>query len=292
MSDNVLVQNNIESIYSLFQKSLVENNVLFSMESGVRTKTISMDIDKLKLYYPQTSDFIMFKHSGKIFFRFFHDEKTFEQEEKYIKAFWGESYEPNRADFDKYVFIRSFAALDVNILKAKEFKKYIEQWSSENNCRKIVFTKYFNIYSYVDIEKIIRDIPEQDSSSFQEKIYYKLFIQELVYLKNFIDYAVKNEFLIPEGSAIRYFDDYGLQSFIDGINPKHLIRIYQDENTIEIRTSYKKETESHMLFIYVTPDNITVKSSPKDEKSFSVCFPLEKNVTDKIRQFLSTAWEK
>ena len=81
----------IESAFSALVSSLKQNKVPFFMESEGQSKIIRIDLSELKLFYPQTSDLIMFKYSGQAFFRFFFDEETLKQEERYIKDFFGES---------------------------------------------------------------------------------------------------------------------------------------------------------------------------------------------------------
>ena len=286
----------IESTFSTLVSSLEQNKVPFYTKSDVPSKEIRIDLKNLKLYYPQTADLIMFKHPGSVFFRFFCDETTIEQEKMYIKAFFGESYEPNKADFSKYIFIRSFAALDVNILKADEFEQYLERWSTENNGRKIVFTQFFNICSYVNIEEIMREIPEKNSGLFQEKLYYKLFIQELISVQNFINHAVKNEFLIPERSALRYFDDYGLETFFKEVSsaPFHYLADFEYKR-IYIRILYKTDGGTCLTKFFIYAGEIGLAPCPKFTSQtlndmnvpIAARFKLEKNVTDKIRQFMS-----
>ena len=291
----------IESVFSALVSSLKQNKVPFFIESEGLSKIIRIDLSELKLFYPQTSDLIMFKYSGQAFFRFFFDEETLKQEERYIKDFFGESSEPNQADFDKYIFVRSFAALDVNILKAKEFEKYIEQWSADNNGRKIVFTHFFNICNYVNIEELIRDIPAQDSSLLQETIYYKFFIKEFLCLQDFINYAVKNEFLISEGSALRYFDEYGLETFFKEVSGTRFPCFIDIQNKrLFIRMKYTVDGASCFTKFFVTTEeislalcpNYTIQTINDMNVPISASFKLEKNVTEKIRQFMSDYFQK
>lgn len=74
----------IESAFSALVSSLKQNEVPFFIESEGQSKIIRIDLSELKLFYPQTSDLIMFKYSGQAFFRFFFDEETLKQEETQV----------------------------------------------------------------------------------------------------------------------------------------------------------------------------------------------------------------
>ncbi len=299
-----------EQLFLSFQSILDDKYVPFSRESSYSrrnddpSKEVRITLDEIKLYNPPTADLIMFKHAGQIIYRFFADEEIINNESDFVQDFFcsselssGKTDVPE--DFNNYIFIRAFIGIEVNFVRKKEFEKYIEQWKAENKGLKVLLSNFCYVYTYVNIKEFLTNVSDAGSSVetliSPEELYQKLFMQNLIRIKKFYDYAYKNEFILPRYALLKYFDDYGLQSFIDEVSDnRKMIRSSECENKIKVITFFKKEDgESHAIVLDISLEDITVKSFSRTEegKQFSACFPLEKNVTDKIRQFLSTAWE-
>ena len=293
-----------EQLFLSFQSILDDKYVPFSRRSSYsrrkddQSKEIQIPLHEIKVYNPPTADLIMFKQAGHMIYRFFADEEIVNDESCFVQDFFGSSEQSSGKadvpeDFNDYIAVRAFIGTEVNLAKKKEFKKYIEQWEAGNSGLKVLLANFCYVYTYVNIREFLADNSTLISP---EELYQKLFMQNLIRIKDLFDYAYKNEFIAPREDLLHYFDNYGLQSFVEEISENHkMIRLSDWGNKIEVITSFKKEDgESHPIVLYVSPEDITVKpfSRTGEGKQFSACFPLEKNVTEKIRQFLSTAWEK
>ena len=276
-----ITSNTVEQFFESFQSALINAGVSFRTETENQKKLLSIGFDNIKLYNPPTADFIKFKYSGSIIYRFFADEKTIKEESAFIKHYFGDSIPEN---FSNLVFIRAFVGLYVNIAKKDEFIKYIDEWTSKNNGFKVILDRscFLDLYKYVNLEEF------SSESSCMDSVCQEFLIKELLPVKEFFDYAVKNNMIIDSDDFINLFTDYGFPEFFYEIGNNHvLITPLPSENCLHLRLIYKNEGKSWFLNVYVSFDSIKLEIGTRETAVDTVSFNLTKNVSDKIRQFLS-----
>ena len=66
-----ITSNTVEQFFESFQSALENTGVSFRTETENQTNLLSIDFDNIKLYNPPTADFVKFKYSGTIIYRFF-----------------------------------------------------------------------------------------------------------------------------------------------------------------------------------------------------------------------------
>lgn len=276
-------QQKIEQIFGAFKTDLDKNSISFSDGTSFfdkkerQAKKILIDLEDLKLYNPPTADLIMFKYFGKLSYRFFTDEEILSEENVFIKDYFGSVPK----DFSEYVLVSAFVGLDVNIAKKIEFQNYIDQFSKKTDGYKVAMKNFCFVYKYVKVDELFGD------DFFENDFYQSLFIQPLLQIKSFFDYAIKNEFIVSKHECLYYFEEYGLESFINTVSGNHYSQtVHADENMLELRFIYKENGKTLGVRFFITTETVTVKNYSDRMTPFCAQFDLEKNVVEKIREFV------